>query len=74
MSHRLGFPRIYAKFSDDVSLFQELFPISRLDGTLASYNEKVILVLACAQDMRFDDKAVFRSANQIATHTNLLFQ
>jgi len=43
-------------------------------GLLHHMIEKVILVLAFAQDMLFDDKAVFRSANQIATHTNLLFQ
>ena len=40
MSHRLEFPRIYAKFSDGVSLFQELFPILRLDGTLTSYDRE----------------------------------
>ena len=54
--------------------FRNYFQYRAWMGLLHHMIEKVILVLACAQDMLFDDKAVFRSANQIATHTNLLFQ
>ena len=54
--------------------FRNYFQYSGWMERLHHMIEKVISVLACNQDMQFDDKAVFRSANQIATYTILLFQ